>query len=133
MYSILRLALALMLAASGMAWADGAATPCPGARACPIRVQMARGTDTIAFAGVSRQNVDCCSYMFRARAGQTLTWRLEGATLRTVIVYPNGEADGPGLPNAIPLPFDGDYLFEVHPNLMAEGAFGPFRLTLTIR
>ena len=94
---------------------------------------MARGSDTIVLAGETKQNVDCCAYVFRARAGQTLTWALEGATLRTIITDPSGETDGPGLPSAIPLRYTGDYVFEVHPNLMAEGAFGPFRLTITIR
>lgn len=123
----------LAVAYLALAFASPPASACPGERQCPIRVQMAHGSDTIVFSGETRQNVDCCAYVFRARAGQTLTWALEGATLRTIITDPSGETDGPGLPSAIPLRYTGDYVFEVHPNLMAEGAFGPFRLTITIR
>jgi hypothetical protein len=94
---------------------------------------MARGADTIVLTGRTRQNVDCCSYVFRARAGQRLYWRLEGATLRTVLTYPDGDGDGPGVPNGTVLPETGRYQFDVHPNLMADGAYGWYRLTLTIR
>jgi hypothetical protein len=94
---------------------------------------MARGTDTIVLTGATRQNAECCDYVFRARAGQKLFYKVEGAALRTVLTYPNGDVDGPGVPNPVQLPATGEYTFGVHPNLMAEGAFGPYRLTLTIR
>jgi hypothetical protein len=131
MLSILRPALAIVWLA--LPFASLPAAACPGERQCPIRVQMARGSDTIVLSGETKPNVDCCAYVFRANAGQTLTWTLEGATLRTIITDPQGETDGPGLPNAIALRYTGDYVFEVRPNLMAEGAFGPFRLNITIR
>jgi len=121
--------IAVALASLGVAHASCSR----GATACPIRVQMPRGTDTITLEGRLVQNRDCCAYVLRARAGQTLHWKLEGATVRTLITDPHGQSDGPGLPEAIPLPFDGDYVFSVHPNLMAEGAFGRFRLTLAIK
>ena len=114
-------------------FAAATASPCWGSSRCPIRVQMARGADTIVLTGTTRQNVECCDYIFRARAGQMLTYRVEGAALRTVLTYPNGDVDGPGVPNPVQLPATGVYRFGVHPNLMAEGAFGRYRLTLTIR
>jgi hypothetical protein len=97
-----------------------AAAGCKGSRNCPIEVHIARGANTVVLAG-------------RARAGQRLYWRLEGAALRTVLKYPNGDVDGPGVPNGIQLPTSGRYVFDVHPNLMADGAYGWFRLTLTIQ
>jgi hypothetical protein len=106
---------------------------CWGSSRCPIRIQMARGTDTIVLTGRTHQNVECCDYVFRARAGQMLSYRVEGAALRTVLTYPNGDVDGPGVPNPVQLPSSGVYTFGVHPNLMADGAFGRYRLTLTIR
>lgn len=106
---------------------------CKGSRACPIEVHIASGANTVVLAGRTRQNVDCCAYSFRARAGQRLYWRLEGAALRTVLKYPNGDVDGPGVPNGVRLPASGRYVFDVHPNLMADGAYGWFRLTLTIQ
>ena len=112
----------------------GEASACQaGARNCPFNVRMARGTNTIALRGVTAPNRDCCSYRFWARGGQTLYWRFSGPATRMVISYPNGEADGPGIPETLPLPASGFYVFDVHPNLMAEGAYGPFHLTLTIR
>ncbi len=98
----------------------------------PIPVHMARGTDTIRLNGALRRGGDCCTYVFKAHAGQTLVWRFSGPAARMVIVYPNGDADGPGIPSRIHLPEDGAYQFRVSPNLMADGAFGRFTLTLTI-
>jgi hypothetical protein len=95
-------------------------------------VQMRRGTDTIRMTGTLSQDHDCCTYLIKARAGQILRWTFKGPAARMTIGYPNGEADGPGLPPSIPLPFTGAYLFTVHPNLMADGGFGPFELILTI-
>ena len=105
----------------------------PGAEACPMAVEMARGADTITLRGTLSQNRDRCAYALRARAGQVMTWRVTGPAIRTTIRYPDGEMDGPGLPMALPLPESGVYVFTVHPNLMAEGAFGPFALAITIR
>ena len=98
----------------------------------PIPVHFPRGSDTIRLAGVLKQDVQCCAYRFKAHAGQTLHWRFTGPAFRAVIAYPNGEIDGPGIPNAIRLPTDGAYVLTFSPNLMADGAFGRFRLTLTI-
>jgi hypothetical protein len=124
--------LALVGVAASVANAEAACIA--GAPACPIVVRMAPGTDTITVRGVLAPGRDCCSYALRVRAGQVLTWRVSGGpAIRTIIAYPNGDADGPGLPQAIPLPQSGVYVFAVRPNLMADGAFGPFALTLTIR
>jgi hypothetical protein len=105
----------------------------PGAQDCPIPVRMARGSDTVTLEGRFRQNVDCCAYSLDARAGQTLAWSFDGPAERATIAYPNGDVDGPGVPASIPLPATGTYVFRVSPNLMADGSFGPFRLTVTIR
>lgn len=104
----------------------------PGSQANPIAVRMRRGADSVRLAGVLRQNRDCCSYRFKARAGQTLNWTVMGPAIRVTMTYPDGHTDGPGLPAAIPLPADGAYVFRVSPNLMADGAFGRFVLRLRI-
>ena len=98
----------------------------------PIAVRMKRGTDTIRLTGTLRQNRDCCAYLIKARAGQSLIWQESGATVRVTMLYPDGHADGPGLPSTILLPMDGAYVFSVRPNLMADGGFGPFKLRLKI-
>jgi hypothetical protein len=104
-----------------------------GAQACPIPVHMKAGTDTITLVHTLKQNVECCYYSLEASAGQTLTWTFTGPNVRTTIDYPDGSADAPGIPNSIPLPVTGTYVLGVTPDLMAEGIYGPFRLTVTIR
>jgi hypothetical protein len=48
------------------------------------------------------------------------------------IAYPDGDGINPGLPNPVTLPQTGRYVLTVSPNLMADGAFGRFTLTLRI-
>jgi hypothetical protein len=108
------------------------ATARPGPPADPIVVHMKRGADTVRLAGDLRPNVDCCAYSIRARAGQSLFWLLAGPGVRVIMTYPDGHTDGPGLASAIPLPADGGYVFSVTPDLMADGAFGRYTLTLRI-
>jgi hypothetical protein len=98
----------------------------------PIPIHFKRGSDTVELTGELKQNVRCCAYRFEAHAGQMLRWRFVGPAFRAVIVYPNGDADGPGIPYVIRLPMDGTYILTFSPNLMADGAFGRYRLTLTI-
>jgi hypothetical protein len=125
------LVVAALAAAASITGADAACRT--GATACPIPVRMAPGTDTITLTGVVAPGQDCCAFAMRARAGQVLTWRIAGPAIRTTIRTPDGNADGPGLPASIPLPESGTYVFGVRPNLMAEGASGPFTVTFTIR
>jgi hypothetical protein len=105
-----------------------------GSAAMPIVLKMERGTDAVVVHGRLRQNaVDaCCTYVFKAHAGQKLYWTERGAAVRMVITYPDGTSDGPGLPNPLPLPADGAYTLAVSPDLMADGGFGPFTMTLRI-
>jgi hypothetical protein len=118
-------ATALALIASGAAAQSGNA-------AMPIPIHMKRGTDSVTIRGVLRQNTACCTYVFEASAGQRLIWSVTGATARETIGYPGGQMDGPGLPNPLPLPASGSYVFSVSPDLMADGAFGPFVLKMRI-
>ena len=96
-------------------------------------LRMRRGTDSIVVQGrLTRANSAYC-YRFRARAGQVLTWRLDGPATRQGISYPDGSVDAPGLPERIPLEQTGDYRFSISSNPMADGNTGHFRLRLTIR
>jgi hypothetical protein len=120
------------LALAALSLAAGGASAAPGSAHDPIAVRMKRGTDSIRLAGVLRQGRGCCAYRLKARKGQTLRWRVRGPAIRVTLTYPDGSTDGPDLPAAIPLPADGAYVFRVAPNLMADGAFGRFTLSLTI-
>jgi hypothetical protein len=124
---MLKLSLAAIAA---LALTASAAAAQPGAASQPILLKMERGTDTIVVRGVLRQNVDCCTYVFKAQAGQLLYWSETGAVARLVITYPDGHVDGPGFANPLPLPATGAYTLSVSPDLMADGAFGRFTLKL---
>lgn len=124
-----RYALTLVAAAALVA---GPALALPGDQTHPIDVHFRRGTDSIRLTGELKQNVDCCYYRIKAHAGQVLQWRFTGPAYRAVITYPDGSAEGPGIPNAIPLDKNGAYILRFAPNLMADGAFGRFALTITI-
>ena len=109
-----------------------AAAAQPGSASSPIPLKMKRGTDVIVVRGVLRQNVDCCAYVFEAVAGQRLHWTRTGAVARMGMVQPDGQIIDPGLPNPADLPLTGTYRLLVGPDLMADGAFGPFTLKLRI-
>jgi len=112
--------------------ATGEAQAAAGSGDDPIVVHMRRGTDHIRLQGVLKEGVDCCTYKFVARKGQRLTASVNGPASRLTITYPNGDGDGPGLPDRMELPETGTYLLDVHPNLMADGAYGRFTLDLAI-
>lgn len=120
------------LIAVGMLALASAASATPGDNDHPIELKMQRGTDRIVVHGVLSQKVECCSYTFKAHAGQRLYWSETGAVARVGIAYPNGDGVAPGLPNPADLPQDGRYVLTLSPDLMAEGAFGPFTLKLHI-
>jgi len=121
-----------LAAAVALTLAATAAAAQPGSRADPIPLKMKRGTDRLVLNGVLRPRADCCAYTFRASSGQKLYWRETGAAVRMGIVQPDGEVIDPGLPNPADLPQTGRYKLLVAPDLMAEGAFGPFKLRLRI-
>ena len=124
--------LKLTLAAAVLALAATAASAQPGSAAHPIVIKMKRGTDSVTLTGVLRQNVDCCTYAFKAAAGQRMIWSISGAATRQVVGYPDGHVDGPGIPSPLPLPASGAYSFAVSPDLMADGAFGRYVLKVRI-
>ena len=94
----------VMAAAAALTMAASAAAAQPGNAADPIVIKMKRGSDSVRLTGVLRQNAACCTYAFKASAGQQMYWSITGAVTRQVIGYPDGHVDGPGLPNPLPLP-----------------------------
>ena len=129
----MRKTLAAGIAATALVVSAGAIACETGAQDCPFPVEMKPGTDTITLVHTLQENVECCFYSLAARAGQTLTWSFDGPNERVVIVYPDGDEDGPGIPHTLPLKTDGTYVLGFVPNLMAGDAFGPFRATVTIK
>jgi hypothetical protein len=121
-----------LIAAAIVVATAGAAAARPGDNEHPILLHMARGTDRITIHGVLSQGYECCTYSFKAHAGQTFYFTETGAAARMGLQYPNGDGINPGLPSPTPLPQDGTYILSVEPDLMAEGAFGPFTVKLRI-
>jgi hypothetical protein len=134
------ISLFVAVAAAGLFTTEGAWAATSKARsgcqrgmpACPIEIQMARGSDTITVKGVLSPERNCCAYALRMRAGQVMTWDVDGPAVVSGIRYPNGQVKA-GLPASIRLPQSGVYLFGVLPNDKAERAFGEFELTFTVR
>jgi hypothetical protein len=125
------LTVAILALALAGATATGAAAQV-GNPTMPFYLKMKRGTDRLTVRGVLRRDVACCTYVFKAHAGQQLYWSERGAAVRLTIGYPDGHMDGPGLANPLPLPADGAYTLAVSADLMANGAYGPFTLKLRI-
>ena len=124
--------LRIVLFTTAMLAIATAALARPGDADHPIDLKMQRGTDSIVVRGVLRQNVDCCSYTFKAHAGQKLHWSRTGAAARVGLAYPDGDGINPGLPNPADLPQDGRYVLTLSPDLMANDAFGRFALKVRI-
>ena len=122
----------LSVFAAFLALSASAAVAAPGSASDPIELKMQVRTDIITVHGVLRQNLDCCTYTFKAAAGQKLYYTVTGAVTRLVITSPNGDSDGPNFENPKTLPATGAYTLSVSPDTMADGAFGPFTMTLRI-
>jgi hypothetical protein len=103
-----------------------------GSEGCPIWLRLRPGIVGITVRERLTPSRSRYSYAFRAHAGEKLTWAFSGPAVRTLLRYPSGDNIGPGLPNIIPLPSSGTYVFTISSNTMAEDIFGPFKLTLYI-
>jgi|KBSSwiStaDraftv2_1062776.scaffolds.fasta_scaffold612966_2 hypothetical protein len=104
-----------------------------GSDGCAITLKLRPSCRRITVHGELTREHNRYSYAFKAQAGQKLTWTFNGPTVRTMIRYPTGETEGPGLPNDISLTRTGTYTFTVNSNTMAEGIFGSFDLTLQLQ
>ena len=124
--------IALALAALMALGAPTAALAQVGNAAMPIVLKMHKGTDRLVVHGRLTQGGDCCTYVFKATAGQKLFWTLKGPATRVGLTYPDGGGINPGLPSPADLPQSGAYTLSLSPDLMADGAFGRFTLTLRI-
>jgi hypothetical protein len=104
-----------------------------GSDTCPIRLHFRSRSNRVTVHGRLSADRSRWSYSFKARAGRKLSWMFNGPSVRTLIRYPTGASDGPGLPAVIALPSTGTYVFTISSNTMAEDIFGPFQLTFQLR
>jgi hypothetical protein len=108
--------------------ADSSPACRPGAPECPIELVLS-ANHTEVNGTLSREH-SSVSYAFNVKAPAQLQWSLSGPAVRIVLTRPGGDADGPGLPAAVPLAAAGRYVFSLSSNTMAEDIYGAYRLEL---
>jgi hypothetical protein len=131
----------LALAATGLlmfAVAAGPASACtPGDDACPIVLKMEAGAVSVTTSGELTLKHPSVAFQFEARAEQTVVVHVRGpVTKRQLPLSGPISVDAGGDFNQdqpFKLPASGIYSFTLYANMMADGAFGPFELTLTIK
>jgi hypothetical protein len=98
----------------------------------PIPLKMALGSDSITVKGVLSEKSDCCSYTFKAAAGQKL-YVTETGVGHVLLVFPGGDTAGP-YPGEFTetLPATGTYKVDVNSNPKFQPEYGRFTLTLRI-
>jgi hypothetical protein len=102
----------------------------PGAVDCPIELIFTANHTEVS--GTLSPEHSSVSYAFLVRAPAQLQWSLSGPAVRIVLTRPDGDADGPGLPAAVPLAAAGRYVFSLSSNTMAEDIYGAYRLDLRL-
>jgi hypothetical protein len=133
--------LGLAVAATGvlmLALAGGPASACtPGDDACPIVLKMVPGAVSVTTSGELSLNRPNLVFRFEARSGQTVVVQVHGPVTKNHLSLSgpiSEEAAGDfNQDQPFQLPASGVYNFTLYANMMAEGAFGPFELTLTIK
>ena len=123
----------LMLAAM----ASPASACTSGDDACPIVLKMRPGAVSATASGELTQNRSTIAFRFEARAGQTVVVHVSGPVTKDQLPLTGPISDEQGgdfyLDKPFKLPASGVYTFDLYANMMAEGAFGRFQLTLTIK
>jgi hypothetical protein len=107
-----------------------------GEEACPAVLRMKPGADIVEATGsVSAQHPNYY-FKFDARAGQKLTLNVTGGGIKTgagiPITLPGGGSDAVDVGEPFALPQTGTYVIVMHANLMSDGPFGRFHLTMRI-
>src|ERR1700722_1849179 len=133
--------LGLAVAATGvlmLAVATEPASACtPGDDACPIVLKMVPGAVSVTTSGELTLKRPSSAFQFEARAGQAVVVHVHGPVTKSQLPLSGPiSADAGGDFNQdqpFKLPARGVYSFTLYANMMAEGAFGPFELTLTIK
>jgi hypothetical protein len=126
------------LAALSVIGASSARACVVGEQACPQDLRFALGAVSIKVSG--ELSAAHAEHVFRveARAGQTIVVVEQGAAIRGQLflqgpVPANSDGDDLYINTPYKLPANGTYEFTFTANTMAEGAYGPFRATITIK
>ena len=135
---IRRLALAVAATVLLMLAMPGPASACVlGDGACPIVLKMDPGAVSVTASGELNVNRPNLAFQFEARGGQTVVVHVRGPVTKNHLPLSgpiSEEASGEfNQDQPFKLPASGVYGFALYANMMADGAFGPFELTLTIK
>jgi hypothetical protein len=103
-----------------------------GAPSCPIQINIKYDASPVVVAGHLSPRRPSFSYRFSAGPNISLGWTYKGPAVRVLLTDPDGETDGPGLPNRLLLEKKGSYVFSVASNLMADKIYGKFRLSFSL-
>jgi hypothetical protein len=133
--------LGLAVAATGLwmfAAPVGPTSACtPGDDACPVVLKMDPGAVSVVTSGELTLNHPSSAFRFEARAGQTVVVHVRGPVTKSHLSLSGPisvEASGDfNQDQPFKLPAGGVYAFTLYADMMADGAFGPFELTLTIK
>jgi hypothetical protein len=133
--------LGLALAATGLLMLHAAAGPASactaGDDACPIVLKMDPGAVSVTSSGELSVNRPNLAFQFEARAGQTVVVHVHGPVTKNHLSMsgPISEQAAGDFNQDQPfqLPASGVYGFTLYADMMADGAFGPFELALTIK
>jgi hypothetical protein len=133
--------LGLAVAATGswmLAVAAGPASACTsGDDGCPIVLKMDPGAVSVTTSGELTLKRPNSTFRFEARAEQTVLVHVRGPVTKSQLPLSGPipvEAGGDfNQDQPFKLPASGVYSFTLYADMMAEGAFGPFELTLTIK
>jgi len=101
-----------------------------GAPQCPIKITFPDGAAPVVVQGRLSPRRSSYSYQFSGALGGSLSWTYAGPAVNVLLTDPDGTTDGPGLPAEVLVNKDGDYVFSVSSNKMAENVYGEFSLSL---
>lgn len=73
------------------------------------------------------------TFRIPAKGPSILTWAYKGPDVRFLITQPDGDVDGPGITPPYALPRAGRYMVAISSDTMAEGIYGPYRITFRLR
>jgi hypothetical protein len=108
-----------------------------GEEACPAVLRMKPGGDTGEATGFVSAEHPRYYFRFDARAGQRATIHVTGGGIKTgpgiPITFPDGKSDALDVDTPFTLPATGTYVIALLANLMSDGPFGRFHITLRIR
>ncbi len=99
---------------------------------CPIDIRIKSDGSPTVVAGRLSPRRPSFSYRFSAGENVSLGWTFKGPAVRVLLTGPDGDTQGPGLPDHLPLEKNGPYVFSVASNTMADNIYGKFRLSLSL-